>query len=1049
MKGKEFGQIGFRSGSNLVTDNLRLGPQQLFTGRYMSPNHSNRVIFAMHGTGTGKTINALSAASLYYLSMFKKLSGSKIIVIGFQKRTFMNEILSKPQLGFITQWEYNKLEKLRKKAEKSGLQNDQQMYKNYRTWLKKQITSPKYGGVLKFFGYKELHNILSSNNELLEYMENSFIICDEIHNVYNSIEQNNYGETLQTIFDHLHSKNVPCKIMLMSATPLNNKPSEIVDLMNLLVPITKRGKPYTKGEFFKDETLLPGAIKRIESIISGYFSFYFNLDPSLMPQMSIVGEPIKYLGKKIDYLKFIKCPYTSEQWKASASVDHSYGTEAYGILDIVFPDGLYTNKHIESISIKPKSWSEKYGIQYTSGTVTGSILKKENIKKWSGKYHKMLCELDEFLQLGNQKLMITHEYVNGTGVRLIAEILQTNGIIEYGSSAARNTRCYRCGVTKHDHGSDHEFGASTYAIIHGEVEPKLIKERINIYNGSRNKTGEIIQILVVSKMVREGYNFKAVRQMWIMHSPPNISSMIQLFGRPVRMRSHVDLPEGDRNVKIKIFVTTRDDRSYMNARYDQKIKEYKVIQQIETVIRKTAIDNNLYAETINRAIRASDFMTGAPITAKPINYKVNDAIFNIQYGDWEIAEIKDIIVNMFYLSKVWKYTDLWKAVRNPPFIMNVDPKSFDEENFVLALYELMYGDDYELKNKYIIIRGIKYRIVYVDGLYILSIVDEKPIERDIGIRVTADSYSIDYNSWGMSIPNFTENRFTITDKLANVYTSYSNMKQKFIETFRDVDFKKIPLSTEIYGDEFHRNLIEDCIKYAFDLYIGIGMKTEDHFFNFKMLHFYKTLDIIVFADEIKGDDYENYTIPSKGGGDRWNNFLISTISNTTSIPSFQIKNIDSFIGKNKKKVPEHILPIGYIYGDDIQFKFYKPSGWYHNDELVEKYICTNENNIIVGLYEKSQSTINYKFKLRPPKQKLVSHEDVRKNIKGIVCNTMKKTELKQIAKALDIDVGGTSKLICNEIKLNLLRRELKERSKFKRGLIKNPVRWIYLAHEKD
>ena len=67
------------------------------------------------------------------------------------------------------------------------------------------------------------------NIELLNEFKNSLIICDEIHNVYNSIDKNNWGVALQYILNYHPS----IRAVFMSATPINNNPSEVIELLNL------------------------------------------------------------------------------------------------------------------------------------------------------------------------------------------------------------------------------------------------------------------------------------------------------------------------------------------------------------------------------------------------------------------------------------------------------------------------------------------------------------------------------------------------------------------------------------------------------------------------------------------------------------------------------------------------------------------------------------------------------------------------------------------------------------------------------------------------
>lgn len=1053
---KEFGQLKFQTGEPVFTDDLRLGVQQLFVTRWMDPNHQKQILFMKHDTGSGKTIGSLSAAASY-IEMYRKLIGGSIIIVGFQKNTFINEMLSKPDLGFITHFQYDRLMQLKTKADR-GIELFQQEYKNYRVWLKKQIASSRFGGVVKFFGYKELGNILYNdkgqiNQTLLDLFENSFVICDEIHNVYNSLEQNNYGETLQTIFDYFHNTNKPIKILLMSATPINNKPSEIVDLLNLLVPTRLRGgKLLEKVDFFHDETLKAGALDRIRALISGYFSFYINNDPALTPTYRITGDPMHYGRKKISYLRFVKCKPGAEQVKILRKFAR-IPIDGHGMLDIVFPDGIYTNQDIEAIAVKSSAWKSQHELDYAD-TAFGNILALQNLPRWSGKYYKMVQDVIAHTKIDAGKLMLSHEYVHGTGVKLIAEILRTNGFIGVGSVPAANTRCVVCSIAKSTHAaSGHEFIPARFAVIHGEIPNKNIKTAITKYNAPANDRGHNIKILIASKMIREGYNFTSVRGLWVMHSPPNISALIQLMGRPIRRYSHVTLPVEDRNVEIRIYVTTGGTADYMNRKYYTKIEEYKVIQRIERVIHESAVDSDMYIEEISKSFNNTGLgPLKYAVKRRPRKYRVNDYMYNIFYGDWEIHEISRLIMSLFSRTPVWSYANLWKQVRNSPFLMNVDPASFSEENFIIALYKLVYGDDYDVNPTLIVINGVKYRISYASGLYILFPARDisKPSAFGENVAHLRGLPDMDYNTW-LSY-NMIENfgKIDITNKLKTLNISYTEMKRKFYEKFRDVDFQRIPLETEIYSIDFHIKFIEEAIGYVFNLLTGKIGRSEYHYFYFKMLHFYKQIELIIYASELPTEYFAMYKdyISDRDPG---NNFLMTTISNSSSIPSFEIKGIESFLTRKINKVPARLLPVGHFLRKEVDAhvvpRLYKPSGWYEEPEFSKDYPIRRENDIIVGFYQKNDSGINPKFKLRNPRHKIKQHSDYRLIEKGVVCATKKKSEIIKIAKQLGVDTVGSNNDVCNRIKINLMSRELKERNKYRKGLLKEPVRWFYLIFE--
>ena len=94
------------------------------------------------------------------------------------------------------------------------------------------------------------------NQTLLTRFKNSMLICDEIHDTYNSLKKNNWGIAIQIIMYYYPN----LKTLFLSATPINNDPSEIVDICNYKNPVEKR---VYKKDLFKDKKLLPNALDKI------------------------------------------------------------------------------------------------------------------------------------------------------------------------------------------------------------------------------------------------------------------------------------------------------------------------------------------------------------------------------------------------------------------------------------------------------------------------------------------------------------------------------------------------------------------------------------------------------------------------------------------------------------------------------------------------------------------------------------------------------------------------------------------------------------------
>jgi hypothetical protein len=104
----------------------------------------------------------------------------------------------------------------------------------------------------ELYGKKSILNPVNINLALLKELWNGIVICDEVHNVYNSLDVNNWGEALLLV-SVLLQKNV--KMLYMSGTPINN-PQEIYDLCNLVHDDNMTTYP-------NQEAMLDSVIKRI------------------------------------------------------------------------------------------------------------------------------------------------------------------------------------------------------------------------------------------------------------------------------------------------------------------------------------------------------------------------------------------------------------------------------------------------------------------------------------------------------------------------------------------------------------------------------------------------------------------------------------------------------------------------------------------------------------------------------------------------------------------------------------------------------------------
>lgn len=475
------------------SSNLTLHSYQLFIRNYINPHTPYKRLLMKWETGTGKTIGALSVA-MNFIDYYRNekdighVEIGSVFIIGFADRVFKSELLRFPEFGFLSREERNKLDKLKRLAS-SGNQADISKYYDTITKIKKRFSNRKNNGFFKFYGYRAfvnrifkvskdinlndmseedirralLEGKITYDEELLKQFKNSLIICDEIHTVYNSAEKNNWGIAIQAVLDHEPS----CRALFMSATPLNNNATEIIDLLNLLLP--KEQRQFKTDYFDSNGKLKTGAIEKIAEYTRGRVSFLRDVNPKYYPSLSTEGESIK----SIPYLKFTRCPMSQFHYNTYKQVYHgALSQDSQYLMDFAIENPEAEEKspilNEEGIDIRKlaiyqtgqikkllpdasQRWKDKYGLDYIDERIVGEALKYENLKKYSSKYVKLLDEIFDVIKKKQGKIFIYHNIVHISGVLFIEQVLLKNGFLDEFSAPTDHTICMHCGKTRKEH----------------------------------------------------------------------------------------------------------------------------------------------------------------------------------------------------------------------------------------------------------------------------------------------------------------------------------------------------------------------------------------------------------------------------------------------------------------------------------------------------------------------------------------------------------------------------------------------------------------------
>ena len=112
------------------------------------------------------------------------------------------------------------------------------------------------------------------------------------------------------------------------------------------------------------------------------------------------------------------------------------------------------------------------------------------------------------------------------------------------------------GFTKFNGSDNNGSNNFRYTEYHGGIDQKERFKAIEAFNKLENTNGKYIKIIMISPAGAEGISLTGVRQAHIMEPFWNFIRIGQVFGRAIRMKSHLNLPKEDRNVEQYLYLST-------------------------------------------------------------------------------------------------------------------------------------------------------------------------------------------------------------------------------------------------------------------------------------------------------------------------------------------------------------------------------------------------------------------------------------------------------------------------------------------------------------
>jgi len=516
---------------------------QKFLAEFLNPKTPYKGVLVYHRIGAGKTCTAIRIGEV-----FKKQRKIIVVLPASLKGNFRTELRS-PCAGseYITDSERNILKKIHPSDAK------------YKEIIKK--TDERIDEYYEIYSYNKFIEHIQ-NNEIK--LKNTLLIIDEIQNMVS--EEGTYYTELYKLISKAPED---LRIVLLSATPMFDKPNELGLTINLLRPKTEfpvgtefdkkfiRTTQKTNGEF---KTVMKNTDK-FKSIIKGYISFFRGAPAYVFPEMKI---------------KYVRCEMSDFQYASyKAILRNEENTNIKKIKKKVnknlnvseLPNNFFLGTRYVSNIVFP---NKKVGDDGLESFTKLKIL--NGLEKYSTKFHNMINRINRT----SGKIFIYSSFKEFAGLKSFIKVLEAYGYKDY---------------------AQYGEGTKRFAIWSGDENMNYKEEIKSVYNMENNLNGSKLKIILGSSSIKEGVSFKGVRQVHIIDPYWNLPRLEQVIGRASRFCSHKDLPLEKRNVKVYIYLAVapdeKEDETIDQYIYKLSMRKNKLVNEFEIAIKESAVDCEL------------------------------------------------------------------------------------------------------------------------------------------------------------------------------------------------------------------------------------------------------------------------------------------------------------------------------------------------------------------------------------------------------------------------------------------------------------------------
>ena len=428
---------------------------QLFVAEFINPLTPYKGLLIYHKIGAGKT-----CAGVKICEEWKHKKNIVVVVPASLVGNFYKELRSEcADEEYLTNKERKVL---------SNLDPHETEYKRIINKAKERID--------KYYNIMSYHKFVSLASEKKINLKNSLILIDEVQNIVSE------GGTFYTTFmKAIHSAPADLRVVVLSATPIFDRPMELGLTLNLLrldteFPVgSKFNEMFIKTKRNKSgETIYEVKnINKLKSMLNGYISFY-------------KGAPDHVFPKK--NLKLVKCQMSRFQYEAYRTVMEQEGYGRFGESDILdLPNNFLIGPRIISNVAFPNKGINEDGFD----SFKGKSLDFDLLKIYSIKFYKIMKKIKSC----QGTVFVYSSFKEFGGLKSFIKVLEYHKYKDF---------------------NDHGKGKLRYAVWSGDEtaeKKELIKD---FFNKKENEDGSMLKVLLGSPAIKEGVSLLRVKQVHIL-----------------------------------------------------------------------------------------------------------------------------------------------------------------------------------------------------------------------------------------------------------------------------------------------------------------------------------------------------------------------------------------------------------------------------------------------------------------------------------------------------------------------------------------------------